>query len=50
MRDSMVGTTVAVVTRSSRTSRTHSCGSNRRRYTIARPAYRFDNAAPTPAM
>ena len=50
MRSSMVGTTVAAVTPSSRTSRIHSRGSNWRRYTIFRPAYRLDDAALTPAM
>ena len=50
MRSSMVGTTVAVVTASSPTSRTHSSASKLGRYTIFRPAYRFDRAALTPAM
>jgi hypothetical protein len=46
----MVGTTVAVVTFSSATSRTHSRASKLAKYTIFRPAYRFDIAALTPAM
>jgi hypothetical protein len=50
MRSSMVGTTVADVTPSSRTSRTHSVASNWGKYTIFRPAYKFDSAALTPAM
>lgn len=50
MRSSMVGTTVAVVTFSVLISRTHSCASKLGRYTILRPAYRFDSAALTPAM
>ena len=50
MRSSMVGTTVADVTPSAPTSRTHSVASKWCRYTIFRPAYRFDSAAPTPAM
>src|SRR4029079_6796251 len=50
MRSSIVGTTVAVVMPSSATNRTHCAGSNLVRYTIFRPAYKFDSAALTPAM
>ena len=50
MRSSIVGTTVADVTPSSLTRRTHSRASKLVRYTIFRPAYRFDSAADTPAM
>ena len=45
MRSSIVGTTVAEVTPSAPTSRTHSRASKLVRYTIFRPAYRFDSAA-----
>ena len=50
MRSSMVGTTVALVTASSRINLIHSLASNCLRYTIFRPAYKFDSAALTPAM
>lgn len=46
----MVGTTVAEVTPSVRTSSTHRWASKCLRYTIFRPAYGLDSAAPTPAM
>ena len=42
MRSSIVGTTVAEVTPSASTRRTHSRASKLVRYTIFRPAYRFD--------
>ena len=50
MRSSIVGTTVADVTPSAPTRRTHSLASKLVRYTIFRPAYRLDSAALTPAM
>ena len=51
MRSSIVGTTVADVTPSV-ADQPHPLARRRSwcRYTIFRPAYRFDSAAPTPAM